>query len=398
MNRPTAAPPPVASTSAHDLLTSMLKRSVGVVGLCLMVAAIIYAIERQHLGVSVVYSLCVGLPCWLIIDLGRVWLARRLQRVAPGRLRHPEWPGWGPMSVCITLGVAIAFPLGHHLGDWLTGHRLGDWLTRHGALHAERGNLPGVAAALLLSLAAALVATWFFYSRGRLASAEAEAQAALRLATEHQLRLLQSQLEPHMLFNTLANLRALIDLDAAAAQQMLDRLIAFLRATLSASRVELHPLTAEFARLADYVELMRIRMGPRLTPAFDLPADLGRVVVPPLLLQPLVENAILHGLEPSVDGGRLDVSAREDGTRLRLCVRDTGVGLAAARTGGTGFGLEQVRRRLQALYGPAAELTLQAAPDAAGGTLACITLPLQAHLDRPQTGPGAPLEADRPHR
>jgi LytS/YehU family sensor histidine kinase len=187
---------------------------------------------------------------------------------------------------------------------------------------------------------------------------------------------LQAQLEPHMLFNTLANLRVLIGIDAVRAQAMLDRLIAFLRATLSASRVGTQALSAEFERLGDYLALMQVRMGPRLQFAFDLPHDLRETPVPPLLLQPLVENCIAHGLEPKIEGGRIDVCAARDGAVLVLTVRDSGIGLQpAAATQGTRFGTQQVRDRLGALYGARASFALGPAAD--GGTEARITLPLK---------------------
>jgi LytS/YehU family sensor histidine kinase len=187
--------------------------------------------------------------------------------------------------------------------------------------------------------------------------------------------LLQSQLEPHMLFNTLANLRVLIGIDPPRAQAMLDRLIAFLRATLSASRSTLHPLATEFERIGDYLALMGVRMGPRLQTRLSLPDELGAVGVPPLLLQPLVENSIKHGLEPQVAGGRIEVDARRDGDMLVLSVLDSGVGLgSAAPSGDSRFGLAQVRERLHTLYGSRASLELQDA--AGGGTRARIRLPL----------------------
>jgi LytS/YehU family sensor histidine kinase len=183
-----------------------------------------------------------------------------------------------------------------------------------------------------------------------------------------------------MLFNTLANQRVLIGLDAAAAQQMLDRLIAFLRATLEASRLPAHPLATEYARVADYLALMAIRMGPRLQVELELPPALAAQPVPPLLLQPLVENAIKHGLEPHVAGGRLVLSAHADGEMLVLQVRDTGIGLAqaATATAGTRFGLAQVRERLATLHGARASLVVAPAPDADGGTVATIQLPRTA--------------------
>lgn len=189
-----------------------------------------------------------------------------------------------------------------------------------------------------------------------------------------------------MLFNTLANLRVLITLDPPRAVAMLDRLNGYLRATLAGSRATQHPLAQEFARLADYLELMAVRMGDRLRFTLDLPDDLRDVPVPPLLLQPLVENAIRHGLEPKVEGGEIRVSARResaaDGPRLVLEVADTGVGLALdagsavppPQEDGGGFGVQQVRERLYTLYGERGTMELIAAP--AGGTRATVTFPL----------------------
>jgi len=217
-----------------------------------------------------------------------------------------------------------------------------------------------------------------------------------RQATETRLKLLEAQLEPHMLFNTLANLRVLIGIDAVRAQDMLDHLIDYLRATLGASRGTLHPLSAEYARLADYLALMKIRMGDRLATELDLPPELADAELPTLLLQPLVENAIKHGLEPKRGGGLLRVSATAAGDVLQVLVHDSGVGPApvdgpagsgAPRTSphGTpdgGFGLEQVRARLTTLYAEAGSVTLQPAPG--GGTDVRVTLPLRRHAGGPE--------------
>jgi LytS/YehU family sensor histidine kinase len=157
----------------------------------------------------------------------------------------------------------------------------------------------------------------------------------------------------------------------------LDQLIGFLRGTLGASRVPEHALSVEFARLADYLALLKVRMGDRLQVSFDLPADLQDVPVAPLLLQPLVENCIKHGLEPNVNGGRIKVSARRDGGQLMLTVRDTGRGLSDAKSDGTRFGLQQVRDRLNALYNGTASFTLVNATDNEGGTIATIRMPIK---------------------
>ena len=183
---------------------------------------------------------------------------------------------------------------------------------------------------------------------------------------------------------TLANLRVLIAVDAPRAEQMLDHLIAYLRATLAGSRSGTHSLEAEFALLGDYLALMQVRMGARLSYTLDLPAELRDAHVPTLLLQPLVENSLRHGLEPQLAGGHIRVTAALlDGGRLELTVVDNGCGLSASphpaskSTGntGSGFGLQQIRERLATRYGDQATFQLIAA--SAGGTSASLIFPLK---------------------
>jgi len=238
---------------------------------------------------------------------------------------------------------------------------------------------------VLMSLAAGGFGAYYFTSSAMLAGARLAREEALRQASEARLKLLESQLEPHMLFNTLANLRALIGTDPDRATAMLDRLNDFLRATLAASRTEAtagrHTLQAEFDRLRDYLELMAVRMGPRLRYRLDLPEALASQPVPPLLLQPLVENCIRHGLEPSREGGEVRVMARRGAgvQDLELEVSDTGVGCAPSPT--PGFGLTQVRERLATAYPGRAALDWQASPG--GGTRALLTLPLHTPATTP---------------
>ena len=318
---------------------------------------------------TLVHSVCIAGMCWFCIDTSRVvvarWLHRRNRLTTP--LTEARWPGWPWMLAIIVIGTIVGFSTGNAVAGWITGHPSPGYL---------RGSLSQALSLLTLSLVPGVVITYWFYSRETIAAQEAAMLTAQRQAAEHQLKLLESQLEPHMLFNTLANLRVLIGIDPPRAQAMLDQLIAFLRATLSGSRSSLHPLSAEFARLADYLALMQVRMGSRLQTRFDLPDELAAAPVPPLLLQPLVENCIKHGLEPVVAGGRIDVSAARDGTQLVLTVRDTGAGLSNTGSDGTQFGLVQVRERLATLYGAAASLELRAADGAEGGTIAILRLPL----------------------
>ncbi|MBT9488875.1 MAG: histidine kinase [Rubrivivax sp.] len=334
---------------------------------------------------KLIYSFSIGLCCWLIIDSPRQifnwWAARRRARL---NLASPGLPGldfgWRAMVPLLIVGTLAGPTIGLAIGDLITGGR-----------SPRLWELSSIAArvTLAITVVATMVSVFVFTAQERAAALRLRAEAAQRAASETQLRLLQSQLEPHMLFNTLANLRVLIGLDPPRAQAMLDRLISFLRATLTASRLNLHPLADEFARVDDYLALMAIRMGPRLQPVLDLPPALAQLPVPPLLLQPLVENSIKHGLEPQVAGGRLEVRARREGQTLVLQVRDTGLGLeaASAATAGTRFGLQQIRERLQTLYGTAARLQLETAPDDRGGALATITLPIALPIALPITEP-----------
>jgi LytS/YehU family sensor histidine kinase len=198
----------------------------------------------------------------------------------------------------------------------------------------------------------------------------AESEQARREAEAH-LKLLQAQVEPHFLFNTLANLGSLIDADPARARQLLDRLNDWLRAALDRSRGETGSLGDELVLLENWLAILALRFGPRLRWRVEADADVRQLPLPPMLLQPLVENAVKHGIEPKVGGGEVVIRAARSGSKLRIEVADDGGGLDPARPGGTG--LANVRARLAALYGEAARLSLSEAP--AGGVVAVLELP-----------------------
>ncbi len=314
---------------------------------------------------NMLYSHCIGFSINASINTG-------VQLFIPDKERQ-----LARLVFIVPTGVALGFGLGVLLAQALLGQPLFTPWT--GTSHKIIG-------LLFLSLVAGVVMSHTFVSREQLASAreraaqaQAQAQAALHQSAQAQLQLLQSQLEPHMLFNTLANLRVLMGLDVARAQAMLDHLVAYLRATLDASRSTEHALEQEFARLRDYLELMQVRMGPRLHYQLDLPPELAQHPVPPLLLQSLVENSIQHGLEPKVAGGTVRVSATRQGEGLRLVVEDDGVGstmdLNQAEAGATRFGVAQVRERLQTRYGAQAAIVFEAPEQS--GMRASIDIPYQ---------------------
>jgi signal transduction histidine kinase len=348
--------------SSSSPIVLLLPRALVVAALNTVVAVALTAFgsQRHGFGANLVYSHCIGTSIWLLIDGTRLLLRRG-----------------GPIGRRALLLLTVAGTI----GGYFFGTLLADLLTG-GSTAVYWAQAPRSAVGvLLMSISLGALGVFYFSSRQSLAEAHARAEAAQRQASEARLRLLEAQLEPHMLFNTLANLRVLIAADPPAAQRMLDRLIAFLRATLAASRTGSHSMAAEFERLRDYLELMAVRMGSRLRYRLELPEELAVVPVPALLLQPLVENAIRHGLEPKVEGGSVTVAAHRDGDTVRLTVDDDGLGLDASRDArsprdGGGFGLEQVRERLATAFGPAAQLRAEAGPG--GGTRISLTLPLPA--------------------
>lgn len=346
--------------------TAKLQHLLQVLAFCLAVATIQYAFQPERpYAPPVVYSLLIGLFTWAVIDLGR--------NLIPSA-RETGWPrGWQGIALVIA-GVVVGY---------LVGTRLADLLCRTFGWYAGYPRFdPGteLRTSILITALAGITISFYFYAVNKSAYLERKMAEARRHANEARLKLLETQLEPHMLFNTLANLRALIGSDPQQAQHMLDHMIAYLRATLNASRAATHPLQAEFDRLRDYLELMSIRMGPRLAFELNLPGDLAQHPVPALLLQSLVENSIQHGLEPKVEGGRVTVSARRDGGDVVLEVADTGVGLNGAidapASGGTGFGIAHVRERLAALYGAAAGVDFSARAE--GGSRVTLRYPFQS--------------------
>lgn len=214
-------------------------------------------------------------------------------------------------------------------------------------------------------------------TRAELETVRARAELAERdrQLAHSELLLLRAQVEPHFLWNTLGHVQHLVRRNPADADRLTGHLIRYLRMAVPQIRKPMSTVKAEFASAQAYLELMKIRMGDRLTVAVHLPPDLEQAPLAPLLVQTLVENAIKHGVEPKVGPVTVAISAAADSDRfLCLEVRDNGVGLRGQNgSQGTGLGLRNVRERLRLLYGDEASLMVAEAP--AGGVVARIRTP-----------------------
>ena len=302
-------------------------------------------------GLNLVVSLSIGLVIYALFGvLIRLLGKARIRAWSYGRRRLF-------FSTVPIVGVAIGWPL----GVMLIGLNFFEWF---GLDNPDR-----LVRTLLLVVLISFIFNMVFSAKARQIEAE-------RQASEAQLRLLQGQIEPHFLFNTLANVVALIDHDAPRAKAMLESFTDYLRSSLASLRHGQSTLGSELALVQAYLCLLKTRMEDRLQFSIDNVAELRDARLPPLLLQPLVENAIHHGLEPKVEGGRVRVSARLQEAVLVIEVTDDGLGLHAPprRKAGAGMALNNLRERLLAQYGSTASLTLT---DAHPGTVATLRLPFK---------------------
>jgi two-component system LytT family sensor kinase len=224
------------------------------------------------------------------------------------------------------------------------------------------------------------------------ARALTEAHLQTRLA-EAQLQALQRQLHPHFLFNTLHTISALMHRDTEAADAMLARLSDLLRLTLDRLGVQEIPLKEELEFLATYLEIERTRFGERLMVQMEIEPETLDVCVPNLILQPLVENAIRHGIAPRLGGGRLQIVARVTGDRLWMMVRDNGPGLSQAKLDAfnKGVGLSNTRSRLEHLYPGAHRFEFHEPSD--GGLAVTIEIPVSADTDEAREASVASMES-----
>jgi signal transduction histidine kinase len=225
---------------------------------------------------------------------------------------------------------------------------------------------------VLIVLVAHAVSYYRKFRDRELHSAKLETQ----LAKSH-LQALKSHLQPHFLFNTMHSISALMLTDVKAADRMMARLSDLLRMSLERSGIQITCLSRELEFVAGYLEIEKVRLGERLNVVFDVAAETLDAQVPSLLLQPLVENAIRHGISRLSSGGNIWITASHDGRDLYLRVRDNGLGLgkAADAASGNGLGLRTTRERLQALYGNEKSFEIHDTPS--GGVEVCVRIPFR---------------------
>jgi len=267
-------------------------------------------------------------------------------------------PSWLARWVLQVVGVAIAMPVATFVIYVLS--------TNAGApaFWHDSDRLQGFAGLTFLGV---LLAPWFALAalvrqkdalaRHQALAFDLERSELERQASDARLHLLQAQVAPHFLFNTLANVQALVDAGSPQASAVLRSLIAYLRAAVPRLHEPATTLGQELQLVQAYLELMHMRMPDRLQFALNVDEATRALRCPPMTLLTLVENAVKHGIDPGEEGGRIDIDVQKIGERCRVRVRDTGVGLQPTGNG-LGTGLTTLRERLRLVFGDAAQLRL----------------------------------------
>jgi sensor histidine kinase YesM len=340
------------STTVHLFEGLTPRRVAWVTVICAAAAgAVVWIFLNTYLDLLVT-ALCVGYTSMLLFTLATNLRQSRLPREA--------------MQV---LAIVAGSILGTILAGLVKGRTFSMMFTE---------KLSGVAISMGLGIgfgcvvfAAILLRERHARDQARIHRAEAERHQLEKNMLEARLAVMQAQVEPHFLFNTLANVQHLVDTDPPGASRMLESLIQYLRAALPQMREAVTNLGREVDMARAFLEIHRVRMGSRLEFAIDVPDALKCRAFPPMMLISLVENAIKHGVDPCCECGTITIRARESGATLQVSVTDTGEGITPKKGGGVG--LSNIRERLKALYGTSAKLVLE--ENAPHGVVAYIEVP-----------------------
>lgn len=318
-------------------------------------------------GLHLLADLALTLVVNFIVAYAMLWLiGRAFDRAAPRAF--PRWSGltlaWAQCTLagwCLFTGATLVRTLAIYRID---------------PMPYLQGKIPLFLLCLSASLAALLLVATAAAARSRAATHAWHAEEMRRALGEREAMaarsaLLQAQIEPHFIFNALANVRRLLRTDTGAARDLLGNLLRYLQEALPALRDGVSTLGREGELVRAYLAVHQVRMGHRLRAVVDIPPPLAERNMPPMLLLTLVENALKHGLQPLVEGGNIVVQAAHEGARLVIRVSDDGRGMGSAS--GQGTGLANVRARLRAAYGAGASLTL--AVNQPRGVVATIAIP-----------------------
>jgi signal transduction histidine kinase len=314
------------------------------------------------------------------------WLAHRFSFEQRG------WPLYLPLHVGTAVALSAGIDLAHHVvwNATVVGRPREVSLS---AVFSGFHFLPELLLYLIV-LATGFARDYFLRYRERIdEAARLRAEAAEQRAhavglqaqlAESRLQALRTQLNPHFLFNTLNFISSYLERDPRSVRRMIARLSELLRYTLDKTGDREVPLRQELRFIDGYLEIQQIRFGDRLTIHRDIDPDVLEALVPTLILQPLVENAVKHGIASREEGGHLELNAWREGEHLHLSVRDDGPGLTASDGDGAaavtpGIGLRNTRERLEALYGPAQQFALE--PAEGGGAVARLDLPYHTSTD-----------------
>ncbi len=318
----------------------------------------------QTFAETLLISNCIGFSIHLLLELlHRVAIPRGFANLAP-------WQRSATLVTTMLIGVFA----GYLIAFAILGKNFAALISKY----------PRAALGLLM-IATIGCMIWFLIMDGQSRRLRAEAEAAKNSASQQrltaqardaELRALQAQIEPHFLFNTLANVQALIDYEPQKAKHMLDAFIQHLRMSLDVSRQSHATLATELNFVTTYLQLLEIRMGGRLRFRVECAPDVRDTPLAPLLLQPLVENAVKYGLEPKIEGGEIVIYAAREDSDIVISVRDDGIGIGHASTAkaGSGTGLKNVRDRLTSLYGSRASLTIEPVGERDHGTIATLRI------------------------
>ena len=326
-----------------------------------LIAAYLSAIYSDAFAVSLLFSQTIGLTIYATVNL-----------LSCSKLCYEP---------IILYGLAI--PIGSSVGISLSYFICGILLQSNLAEYFIADTRPGgILYSVLNALFFGSAVSYFYYSKYVLLDSNRELteqqrkRAELeRAASVSQLRVLQAQIEPHFLHNILANVISLIDSDPKQAQRMLQHLAELLRVSLKRTRAEQVSLREELEVVESYLQIQQIRLGDRMQYRMEIEPQALEATLPPLSIQPLVENSLRHGIEPSRTGGLVLVTAKVKDQKLHISVSNNGVGIDHKSIGGSGVSLNNLRSRLTTLYGDAASLTL--IPQQSEGMQTLVELPAQ---------------------